>query len=279
MQALCPLCPGYATESSRKSSYVLHSNFDAQSLCRREKGFQDEHYPARWRLVEWFNAWPANDIIEAAPRDDPGAVQTVPGKRKRNRANDPGCDRLLHANRNELNAEYLEEKHLAEYRGIDKQTVVKAIGWAQSQSDYVFDFAEVGLYQHMAQWQDMGTVASVLEKLSIEVGLYQRHWSNRDCLYSHQQLSSFKQKHGTLPRGPDIEYFIDYMPDVHRDVYLAANRRLDPMTLPNGIHSTVRFLSKSMMEGAQPCLGWMVTPSVAFCARLIECQTCQLEQT
>ena len=88
----------------QKSSYVLHSNFDAQSLCRREKGFQDEHYPARWRLVEWFNAWPANDIIEAAPRDDPGAVQTVPGKRKRNRANDPGCDRLLHANRNELNA-------------------------------------------------------------------------------------------------------------------------------------------------------------------------------
>ena len=148
--------------------------------------------------MEWFNAWPANDIIEAAPRDDPGAVQTVPGKRKRNRANDPGCDRLLHANRNELNAEYLEEKHLAEYRGIDKQTVVKAIGWAQSQSDYVFDFAEVGLYQHMAQWQDMGTVASVLEKLSIEVGLYQRHWSNRDCLYSHQQLSSFKQKHGWL---------------------------------------------------------------------------------
>ena len=173
----------------------------------------------------------------------------------------------------------MEEKHLAQYRGIDKQTVVKAIGWAQSQSDYVFDFAEVGLYQHMAQWQGMGTVASVLEKLSIEVGLYQRHWSNRDCLYSHQQLSSFKQKHGTLPRGPDIEYFIDYMPDVHRDVYLAANRRLDPMTLPNGIHSTVRFLSKSMMEGAQPCLGWMVTPSVAFCASLIECQTCQLEQT
>ena len=76
--------------------------------------------------------------------------------------------------------------------------MVKAIGWAQSQSDYVFDFAEVGLYQHMAQWQDMGTVASVLEKLSIEVGLYQRHWSNRDCLYSHQQLSSFKQKHGWL---------------------------------------------------------------------------------
>ena len=34
------------------------------------------------------------------------------------------------------------------------------------------------------------------------------------------------------------------MPDVHRDVYLAANRRLDPMTLPNGIHSTVRFSFK-----------------------------------
>ena len=93
---------------------------------------------------------------------------------------------------------------------------MKAIGWAQSQSDYVFDFAEVGLYQHMAQWQDMGTVASVLEKLSIEVGLYQRHWSNRDCLYSHQQLSSFKQKHGWLWFESD-----------HQD-YLSIDIKLSP---------------------------------------------------
>ena len=109
MQALCPLCPGYATESSRKVLMSFIRTLMRKASADEKNGFQDEHYPARWRLVEWFNAWPANDIIEAAPRDDPGAVQTVPGKRKRNRANDPGCDRLLHANRNELNAEYLEE--------------------------------------------------------------------------------------------------------------------------------------------------------------------------